>query len=130
MFSIKGVVSDRPSQFDLTGHALYRARWCSDLNISSMGKILGDKVSGVTLIRVLGSPDEMLGGAPGSLHSSAMLWATSAPLHLHTFCMYSAVCTPSGTHTGHHQRSRNNRLLNYHLFVTLSFKFYDKSKII
>lgn len=51
MFSIKGVVSDRASQLDLTEHAFYRARWCSGLNVSFTGKIPGHKVSGVTLLR-------------------------------------------------------------------------------
>lgn len=36
----QGVVSGRPSQSDLTEHAFYRARWCLDLNISFMGKML------------------------------------------------------------------------------------------
>lgn len=61
-----------------------------------MGKILGHKVGGVTLIRGLGSSDEMLGGAPGSLQASAVIWA-SAPAQ--TFCVCCAARTPSGTHT-------------------------------
>lgn len=47
MFLIKGMASDKPAQFDLTGHALYRAKWWSGLNISFMGKIPGHENQGI-----------------------------------------------------------------------------------
>lgn len=57
----QGVVSGRPSQFDLVEHAFYRARWCLDLNISFMGKMLGQEEERCNCWEELGSPDEMLG---------------------------------------------------------------------